>query len=76
MQFLYWIYVLFYSECSVTYNKDVFEDAIKHENANHKCKYIKRKKGLGPFGLWVDDCPYKGLKFLEKVEIKNFPRIL
>ena len=37
--------------------KDVLEDASKHENANHKCTY---------FG---SECPYKGIKFMEKVEL-------
>ena len=50
--------------------KELFEDAIKHKNENHKCKYIKRKKGWGPFRLWVD-CPYKGIEFLKKVELKD-----
>ena len=39
--------------------KDLFEDAIKHENANHQCKY---------FG---SECPYKGIKFMEKVLLEN-----
>ena len=44
---------------------------MKHKNPNHKCKYIKRKKGWGPFKLWVDDCPFKGIEFLKKVEVKD-----
>ena len=60
---------LCYREYSDSYNnrKDVFEDAIKHENVNHICKYIKRKKRWGPFKINLDDCTYKGVKFLKKV---------
>ena len=39
--------------------KHVFEDAIEHKNENHQCKY---------FG---SECPYKGIEFLEKVELKD-----
>ena len=39
--------------------KHVFEDAIEHKNENHQCKY---------FG---SECPYKGIEFLKKDELKD-----
>ena len=39
-------------------NKDVFEDAINHENPNYLCKYFGR------------GCPYKEIKFMEKITLK------
>ena len=58
-QVLYWISVHFYRKHSDKFPKDVFEDAIKHKNPNHKCSY---------FG---SECPYKGIEFLEKIELKD-----
>ena len=39
--------------------KDVFDDAIKHKNPNHQCSF---------FG---SECLYKGIEFLEKVEVND-----
>ena len=41
------------------FDKSVFDDAIKHVNVNHQCKYFQ------------NECPYKGIKFMEKVELKD-----
>ena len=52
-------YLLFcYRGGSDTFH-NVFEDAIKHENANYQCKYFKSK------------CPYKGIKFMQKIELHD-----
>ena len=58
--FIEYMYVLFYREWSdvIQNKKDLFEDAIEHKNPNHQCSY---------FG---SECPYKGIEFLEKVEVK------
>ena len=50
--------LLFYRGGSDTFH-NVFEDAIKHENVNYQCKYFKSK------------CPYKGIKFMQKVELHD-----
>ena len=55
----YWISVLCYSEEIDTSLKYVFEDQVKHKNPNYQCNY---------FG---SECPYKGITFLEKLELKD-----
>ena len=40
-------------------NRKVLENVIQHEKANHKFQY---------FGI---ECPYKGIKFIEKVLLED-----
>ena len=48
---------LFYRKYYHNDPNDVLEDAINHENASHLCNY---------FG---NECPFKGIKYMEKVEL-------
>lgn len=40
--------------------RGIFKDGIKHQNKDHQCKYLD------------GECIYKGIKFLEKVEMNLY----